>query len=99
MDDLMDMLEQKLGALRGPEMPAAMEGRILRRIRPASLSRASRPYRQTLSSAMAIQIVILFALMTMAGWVLRSQVAPVFRLAWERAHCLVDPNVGGKDRR
>ncbi len=92
MDKLKDPLEDKLETLDSPAMPAAVEARIRQRLRSGAANSNHSAARRILQSGTAIQLVVLFALLLVAGWVFRQQVAPVMRQAWERAHCWVDPS-------
>ena len=87
-------LEDRLEALRGPAMPAEVEGRIRQRLRGEALRHPSvrrlRPARRVSFA----QIALLFVLLATAAWVVRNNVMPVLRAVWERAHCLVDSSQG-----
>jgi hypothetical protein len=89
--ELKDSLEEKLKALRGPEMPSEVEARIRKRLRTESLRRPPGKTRRFTQRGSYGQLMLLLTLLLTAGWVLRHDVAPVLRAAWERAHCLIDP--------
>ena len=92
MDKLKDPLEEKLESLESPAMPAAVEARIRQRLRAEAAKSTHSAARRILQSGVAVQLFVLFALLLVAGWVFRQQVAPVMRQAWERTHCWLDPS-------
>jgi hypothetical protein len=89
MDNVNRSLEDNLEDLRGPSMPEEVESRVRRRLQSEMLAK---PADRMLRRASAWQLALLLSLLAAAGWVFRSQVAPVLRDAWERAHCLIDPS-------
>jgi hypothetical protein len=92
MDKVKNALEGQLEALMGPAMPAEVESRIRRRLQSQSSQPAISVVSRFLQSATAKQIAILLALLLVAGWVFRQQVAPVLQDAWNRTHCWIDPS-------
>ena len=90
MANVKDSLEEKLKELRGPEMPSEVEARIRERLKAEALRPRGRA-RRFMKRGSRGQFLLLLSLLLTAGWVLRHEVAPVLRSAWERAHCLVDP--------
>ena len=75
-------------------MPEGVELRILQRLHAEVSRPAHAPFGRVIASATARQIALLLALVIIAGWVFRSEVAPIFRQAWEKAHCWADPGAG-----
>ena len=96
MGEVKQSLEDKLMSLRGPAMPRDVESRIRTRLmgeaaeRPAARRPAVKPWRFVARPSL-VQLALLLVLAGAACWVLRSEVAPVLRAAWERAHCLIEP--------
>ena len=91
MDTVKETLEDKLEAMRGPAMPPDVEARVRQRLQAQTQRHPLAKPRRSLLHASYGQLALLLALLLVAGWVLRHEVAPVLRAAWERAHCLVDP--------
>ena len=85
-----DQMDERLRRAGGPKMPELMEARVRRRIRSEMFREPRRSERIHLPP-LAWKLIALAALLVAAGLVFRSQVTPVLRAAWERAHCLVDP--------
>jgi hypothetical protein len=75
-------------------MPQDVEARILQRLASATGRRPSRSPRGIGRRASVLKWLILAVLVLTATWVVRRNVLPVLRAAWERAHCFVDPPKG-----
>jgi hypothetical protein len=94
MNKVKRSLEDKLKAMRRPTMPPEVEARIRQRLRSEAQRRPSvRPRRRARRVSYA-QVALLIVLLAAAAWVVRRNVLPVLRAAWERAHCLVDSAPG-----
>src|SRR5258708_7318784 len=97
MDKVKDSLEDRLEALRGPAMPSDVEAHIRQRLLAETGRRPSTPARGGKRRALPVQWMILAVLLLTAAWVVRQEVMPALRAAWERAHCLVEPTKEKQD--
>jgi len=75
-------------------MPQDVEARVRQRLASAMGRRPTRSPRGSGLRTSVIKWLILAVLVLTATWVVRRNVLPVVRAAWERAHCFVDPPKG-----
>ncbi len=72
-------------------MPAEVEARIRQRLWREAGRQPSGPTRRLALRGSPAQVLLLLALMTVAGWVVAHNIVPVAKAIWERTHCAPTP--------